>query len=319
MSTLSVLLCNYNHAKTLPRAIDSIMSQSRVPEEFILLDDGSTDNSLSVIDEYVSKYPLIKLVKNPHNMGLMRSFSKVLSMAQGDFVYPASADDYILPGFFEKAMGLLEKHPGAGLAAGQVIVQVGLRRSVMDGDPIAGSPGYLSPEEFLKYFNKHLLSVPISASLLRRDEFIAIGGLRSDLGPVSDFFAFRAIAMKRGGCYIPEPLAVLVHAPAGFGGSFYADENKRTKIIDALVSTMRSEEFKPLFPSDYVNRLEFMLRETWHRTYGDDSERIAVAYNLPEVSKAFVALASWRSPVMMVAALYIRFMIWLARVLRQGT
>src|SRR5688572_24531627 len=123
MATLTVLLCNYNHAHFVATAIEAIATQSRLPDEFIIVDDGSTDNSISVIEPYAQKYPFIKFFKNPVNKGLMWTFAHALSMATGDFIYCASADDYTLPGFYEKAMAMADKHPQSGVIVGQVKIK----------------------------------------------------------------------------------------------------------------------------------------------------------------------------------------------------
>jgi len=60
-STLSVIMSNYNHSRFLPEALDAIVNQSRQPDEFIIIDDASTDNSVEIIQSYASRYPFIKL------------------------------------------------------------------------------------------------------------------------------------------------------------------------------------------------------------------------------------------------------------------
>src|SRR4051812_18986927 len=100
--TLSVVHANYNHGKYISRAIEAIVSQSRPPDEYIILDDGSTDNSVEIIERYAARYPYIQVVKNERNLGLMANTPRLLGMAKSDYLYTAASDDHILPGFFEK-------------------------------------------------------------------------------------------------------------------------------------------------------------------------------------------------------------------------
>lgn len=86
MVTLSAFLTNYNDADVVGRALDAITSQSRLPDEFIIQDDGSTDNSIEVIMPYVKKYPFIKFVKNEKNLGPIPAMQKVSSLATGDYI-----------------------------------------------------------------------------------------------------------------------------------------------------------------------------------------------------------------------------------------
>ena len=72
--TLTALICNYNHGKYLSRAIEAMLSQSRPADEFIIIDDASTDDSVSVIRSWVERYPSIRFLQNERNMGIHASF-----------------------------------------------------------------------------------------------------------------------------------------------------------------------------------------------------------------------------------------------------
>ena len=58
--TLSVVMPNYNHAKFLPRALDSLLGQTRPPDEILVLDDGSTDDSRAILERVAGREPLIR-------------------------------------------------------------------------------------------------------------------------------------------------------------------------------------------------------------------------------------------------------------------
>src|SRR5690349_5161882 len=99
MPTLAVFMPNYNHAKLLPRAIEAIVSQNRQPDDFLIIDDASTDDSVAVIERYRQQYPFIRLVRHQSNQGLMATMKTILSDIQADYLVGAAADDYMLPGF----------------------------------------------------------------------------------------------------------------------------------------------------------------------------------------------------------------------------
>ena len=100
--TVSVLLCNYNDARYLPDSLSAICTQSRLPEEVIVLDDGSTDNSLEIIEDFGRRYPFIRILKNGTNRGLLYSINRALEEARCDFVVWAAADDRLMPQFLER-------------------------------------------------------------------------------------------------------------------------------------------------------------------------------------------------------------------------
>src|SRR5882724_13615892 len=116
LPTLSVVVPNYNHAKYLPACLSAILRQSVQPLEVLVLDDVSTDNSLEVIKRIAAKNPLVRLVQNEKNLGVMPNLNKGVQLAKGDYVFIGSADDEIIPGLFEKSMQLLARHPQAGLS-----------------------------------------------------------------------------------------------------------------------------------------------------------------------------------------------------------
>src|SRR5437879_10432527 len=95
--TLSVVLPNFNHARLLPRAIRGLLAQERPADEILVVDDGSTDDSLSVIEAIAAVTPSITLLRNETNRGVIPTLARGLRAAQGRYVYFAAADDWVLP------------------------------------------------------------------------------------------------------------------------------------------------------------------------------------------------------------------------------
>jgi glycosyltransferase involved in cell wall biosynthesis len=69
-NTLSVIMVNYNHGKFIGEALDAILSQSYRPMEIIVIDDASTDNSLEIIQQFVRRDLIIRLIRREKNMGV---------------------------------------------------------------------------------------------------------------------------------------------------------------------------------------------------------------------------------------------------------
>ena len=80
--------------------LDSILSSTYMPCEILLIDDGSTDNSQQVIQEYSSKYSIIKYVKKEHS-GVSASRNLGIQIATGDFISFLDSDDYIESNMYE--------------------------------------------------------------------------------------------------------------------------------------------------------------------------------------------------------------------------
>ena len=102
---LSIIIPIYNAEKVLKRTLDSILNQGLYDDEWelILVNDGSTDNSLSICKDYQSKYPsLIKFISQK-NSGVSSARNIGIMTAKGKFIYFMDADDYLMPGGFSHA------------------------------------------------------------------------------------------------------------------------------------------------------------------------------------------------------------------------
>ena len=94
MPEFSIVVPIYNVEGYLKKCLDSILNQTFVDYEIILVNDGSTDQSLSIIKEYMSKYPDIKLI-NQENKGLSEARNSGLKEARGNYVLFVDSDDFI--------------------------------------------------------------------------------------------------------------------------------------------------------------------------------------------------------------------------------
>jgi glycosyltransferase involved in cell wall biosynthesis len=106
-ASVSVIISTYNHANLLPQAIDSLLNQTRVPDEIIVIDDGSTDNTPEVFEQYQESIIGIR----QSNKGLAGGRNTGLRSAQGDLIAFLDADDYLPPESIEKRARCLEQNP----------------------------------------------------------------------------------------------------------------------------------------------------------------------------------------------------------------
>ncbi len=90
---ISIVLCTYNGAKFLREQLDSIVMQTIQPYEVIAQDDGSTDETMTILLEYASKYPYIQVIKNEGEHGINGNFFSAIRKAQGDLIAISDQDD----------------------------------------------------------------------------------------------------------------------------------------------------------------------------------------------------------------------------------
>ncbi|GEM53807.1 glycosyl transferase [Flavobacterium branchiophilum] len=92
--TISVALCTYNGELFLEEQLDSILNQTLKVDEIIICDDGSTDKTISIIDNYAMKNPsLITLFQNEINLKSVKNFEKAISLCTGDYIFLSDQDD----------------------------------------------------------------------------------------------------------------------------------------------------------------------------------------------------------------------------------
>lgn len=111
MSKVSVIVPNYNHAQYLQKRIDSILDQTYIDFELIILDDASSDHSREVINQY-QHHPKVKhVVFNTVNSGsTFVQWKKGLDIASGSYVWIAESDDFAKPTFLEKLVEILDQY-----------------------------------------------------------------------------------------------------------------------------------------------------------------------------------------------------------------
>ncbi len=115
---VSVVLPVYNAEKYIQVAIESILGQSYTNLEMIIIDDGSTDNSLSIIKSFTDKR--IRLVQNDQNLKLIRTLNKGLELSRGVYIARMDADDIAMPERLEKQVKYLEVHSSVGICGSYV-------------------------------------------------------------------------------------------------------------------------------------------------------------------------------------------------------
>lgn len=105
----SVLIPVYNVEKYLTECIESVLNQSFSDYEIILIDDGSTDQSGYICDEYAERFPQIINVKHTRNQGLFATRRSAFSMASGEYFLCVDADDRIEPGMLLELFNTITK------------------------------------------------------------------------------------------------------------------------------------------------------------------------------------------------------------------
>lgn len=116
---VSVVMCTYNGAPYLIEQLDSIAAQSAPPDEVIVVDDASTDETPALLRDYAARSPLrIRLHVNSVNLGYRKNFAQAMSLASGDLLFLCDQDDTWHPDKIRVFREAFAAAPSAALAYG---------------------------------------------------------------------------------------------------------------------------------------------------------------------------------------------------------
>jgi hypothetical protein len=114
--TVDVNLFVYNGVATVGASIESVLGQTWPEVAITLIDDGSTDGTFELLQDYANIHPTIRIKRNRRNGGAIANFQRAFWIGDSDFVMPKSGDDIIAPDFIECLMELLLAHPNCAMA-----------------------------------------------------------------------------------------------------------------------------------------------------------------------------------------------------------
>lgn len=190
---ISVVLSTFNHLNYLPRAINSILNQQKFGSswEILILDDGSTDDTLKYLSARFQSNNFIKLFRHKKNQGVQKSYHELLSMARGDYLIFVHSDDIYEPNMLWDLSGALDENPGAGLAYGAfnwIDEKENILRTVIN--------------QYVGYHSLLIENPGLSAVLFRRKIYEEVGGYDPGIGCRADQDLYLRIIEKSKAVYV---------------------------------------------------------------------------------------------------------------------
>jgi len=112
---ISVAMCTYNGGRYLEEQLESIASQSRLPHELVVCDDGSKDDTLEVLKRFQIGAPFaVRVIRNSQRLGSTRNFDQAIGLARGEFIALCDQDDRWAPTKLERLSLVLQENPFLG-------------------------------------------------------------------------------------------------------------------------------------------------------------------------------------------------------------
>jgi hypothetical protein len=170
---VSVVMSVYNGAIHLPDAVESILSQTLCDLEFIIVNDGSLDDSLNILKRYQAADSRIRVIDQP-NQGLTNALIVGCRSARGEFIARQDVGDRSLPQRLERQVAVLDRDPTI------VAVGSGVRRFGPNGEFLNEHVRSLSGAEVTHDLHHFGIGLVHACSAFRSDAFHFVGGYRPE-------------------------------------------------------------------------------------------------------------------------------------------
>ena len=233
--TVSLIIPTYNRASLLPNAIDSVLTQTRVPDEIIVVDDGSTDNTIKVLEPY---QPRVKVLRQT-NQGPSASRNSGLRAATGDLIAFLDSDDTLTTDSVEKRASLLEHY------AEYDVVYSNVMMTELSGRPQAFPGVRPSGSVFYQVAQNHLMA--IHGFMFRRSCLDIVGLFDETLSSSVDYDFWVRMACHCSFLFLDEPLAhYRVHEGMMTAGQRSARWSNYLRVIRQIQTMPAFEQLTPV-------------------------------------------------------------------------
>lgn len=221
---ISVLIPSYNYARFIEKSIDSVLAQTYENVEIVVLDNRSTDETMSVLRTRFAQETRVRVFENDENIGLVQNFNRALTHARGEFIVWLCADDWFLKHHLERLYAVFEGNPGLDIVYTNVVFADAHERTFSIKAEASQLPlDYIDIRDELPEMLATFCQLCLPAALFRRELFEELGPLDETLPICADWeFAIRCAAECKRFAYLAEPSACIrVHGDNASGSSFH--------------------------------------------------------------------------------------------------
>jgi glycosyltransferase involved in cell wall biosynthesis len=266
---MAVAVSVYNDAQVVGRAIESVLNQTLLPHELLIVDDGSEDQLESVVRAF--GHPLIRYIRKEHG-GLARARNHAVWNAEGDYIAFLDADDAYLPTYIEEVTGVLER-------SNADMVYTGYRLYNRDGsvrrESTLGMDGGAALYERLLCFGNFIAISTVTARVkLLQESGGFIQGLRVNCG-CEDWDMWIRMSKNGRTVFIPKILVEKIFNPRG-----PYKRNGKLYRLDQREVVERGLQLDPYRALSYRRKALANLHYIWARVESEDRHFLRAAYFL---------------------------------------
>jgi glycosyltransferase involved in cell wall biosynthesis len=252
---VSVVMPVYNGRRYVREAVDSVLAQTFLNFEFIIVDDGSTDGTSELLQSYADRDPRIRLLSRGH-AGLGVALNEGLAVARATYIARMDADDISLPERFQRQVDFLQAHPDHVLAGCRCIL------IDPDGHPICEKREIeFEHSKIEAMLLKMKWPVVHPAVMMRRDVVMKIGGYHPELVPNEDHDLFLRLSEVGKLANLDE---VLLYYRQHFHSVGFTSVDAQVRTVLATVVATYRRRGIPV-PEDLQAQPQLFLKEIDHR------------------------------------------------------
>jgi len=199
MTAVSVLLPVYNASRYLGGAVESILRQTHRDFEFLIVDDGSRDDSLAQLRRFEQRDSRVHVISRP-NTGIVGALNELVALAKGEWLFRMDADDVARPERFERQLAYLGANPDC--------VALGSRALFMDpdGSPLVEFIDCFDHADIERTLMRPAIGILHPTVAMSRRAVLAVGGYRADYPHVEDLDLFLRLGEVGRLANLPEVL-----------------------------------------------------------------------------------------------------------------
>lgn len=204
MPHFSIIIPLYNKAPYVRKTVESVLGQTFVDYELLIIDNGSNDGSSEIVAGFTDSR--IRIFRLEENVGVSNARNKGVSLSTAPYITFLDADDWWEPTFLEEMRGLIERHPDAGIyGTGYYIVKNSKKRLA----PIGVDENFTEGEiNYCAVYTKTLCMPLTSISVaIPRAVFDESGGFKPHLKLGEDFDLWIRIALRHKAVLLNKPLS----------------------------------------------------------------------------------------------------------------
>ncbi len=280
--TIAVIVPNRNDSRYLPRCITSVLGQEVQADEIIVVDDQSTDDSVSIIRSLIRDEPSAQLIENRVHLGTNGALNEGLRRSHSDYVLFLSSNDFVLPGIFDRAKSCLTCEQPPGLWSAMVwMVDEEDRLIRLHSSPVVSlHDAWFSPKQCLELAHRLGNWFTGTTLIFHRETLYRMGGLDPAYGGLSDLLTALTVACRRGAAYTPEPFGVMRVHSGGLLSATLVNVTGVEMIIERIREQgpqLESSLFTPVFLRRLAHRFRFAaIRVSAGGTIPEFSEKYPV-------------------------------------------